>query len=326
MIDTATNSVIGSIKVEDVYYVAVSPDGARLYVAGYTGDTMWAIDTATPPLSAPSHWVTRSRTSWSATTAAASTCWVRSSSGVTASSLNILDVAADAFTAVVTFPLGMEPTAITVAPDGARIYVTNSGNYTVTVLAQLHSVVGNPDLPDLVGKLFGGAAAGGGGWLVIGDHFFPIPPRPAPRCYRPWRMRWAPSLARRSRTMNSANGCGEMWRDRTRGQSRLDSRSPTNSNNATSAERTWSTCSPPSQRNSPTVKWPPPRLITRHNPPADSQRCTISTGSSLMAAIVVHVSRDRRHHRRARSPLRCPGTGCSMGSDEDRTGVRPGHP
>jgi hypothetical protein len=33
------------------------------------------------------------------------------------------------------------------------------------------------NVPDLVGRLFGGAAVDGGGWLVIGDHFIPIPPR-----------------------------------------------------------------------------------------------------------------------------------------------------
>jgi DNA-binding beta-propeller fold protein YncE len=31
--------------------------------------------------------------------------------------------------------------------------------------------------PDLVGRLFGAAAVDGGGWLVVGDHFIPIPPR-----------------------------------------------------------------------------------------------------------------------------------------------------
>lgn len=32
-------------------------------------------------------------------------------------------------------------------------------------------------VPELIGKLFGAAAADGGGWLLIGDHFVPIPPR-----------------------------------------------------------------------------------------------------------------------------------------------------
>jgi hypothetical protein len=31
--------------------------------------------------------------------------------------------------------------------------------------------------PDLVGRLFGAAAVDGGGWLVVGGHFIPIPPR-----------------------------------------------------------------------------------------------------------------------------------------------------
>jgi DNA-binding beta-propeller fold protein YncE len=31
--------------------------------------------------------------------------------------------------------------------------------------------------PDLVGRLFGGVDRGGDGWLVIGNHFIPIPPR-----------------------------------------------------------------------------------------------------------------------------------------------------
>ena len=38
---------------------------------------------------------------------------------------------------------------------------------------RLHSWRG----PDLVGRLFGAAAADGGGWLVVGDHVIPIPPR-----------------------------------------------------------------------------------------------------------------------------------------------------
>ena len=32
-------------------------------------------------------------------------------------------------------------------------------------------------VPELIGRLFGAAAADGGGWLLIGDHFVPIPPR-----------------------------------------------------------------------------------------------------------------------------------------------------
>ena len=33
------------------------------------------------------------------------------------------------------------------------------------------------DEPELVGELFGGIAVDGAGWLVVGGHFIPIPPR-----------------------------------------------------------------------------------------------------------------------------------------------------
>ena len=32
-------------------------------------------------------------------------------------------------------------------------------------------------IADLVGRLFGAAAADGNGWILIGDYFVPIPPR-----------------------------------------------------------------------------------------------------------------------------------------------------
>jgi YVTN family beta-propeller protein len=73
-------------------------------------------------------------------------------------------------------PVGLMPTRLAVHPDGSRIYVINALDGTVSVIAQVFAPPpGN--LPDLVGKVFGGAAAGGGGWLVIGNHFYKIPPR-----------------------------------------------------------------------------------------------------------------------------------------------------
>jgi hypothetical protein len=41
------------------------------------------------------------------------------------------------------------------------------------VISQWHG-----KLPKLVGELLGGVASGGGGYLVIGGHFYKIPPRP----------------------------------------------------------------------------------------------------------------------------------------------------
>lgn len=39
------------------------------------------------------------------------------------------------------------------------------------------TVPGRSGLPELIAKLFGAVAADGGGWIVIGNHFIPIPPR-----------------------------------------------------------------------------------------------------------------------------------------------------
>lgn len=218
LINAATNTVTGSIKVDEAYYLAVSPNGARLYVAGYGADALAVIDTTshsvvgTISVGKPAAGLVVSPDS--------SRIYVMGAVefGVTTSSVTAVDAATGAIIGGVTFPLGKEVTDIAVAPDGSavfaaqltgdvnridtatmsvtdtvnignyagaiavshdgsRIYVTNQYNNTVSVIAQLHVPAGGFDLPDLVGKLIGGAAAGGNGWLVIGDHFFPIPPR-----------------------------------------------------------------------------------------------------------------------------------------------------
>jgi len=63
-------------------------------------------------------------------------------------------------------------------PDGTRVYVANAFDDTVSVLAPLTQAVPSSRLPALVGELLGGVANDGDGWLVIGDHFYKIPPRP----------------------------------------------------------------------------------------------------------------------------------------------------
>lgn len=218
LIDAETNAVTGTIKVDDVYYLAVSPDGTRLYFAGYSGDVVSVVDLAshtvvkTIAVGGPIEELVVSPDS--------SRIYVMGGVkfGVTTSTVTAVIAATGAVTTGVTFPLGQELNDIAVAPDGSalyatqltgdvsridtatmavtdtvnvgnyagavavspngsRIYVTNRFNNTVSVIAQLHTLPGGIDLPDLVGKLIGGAAAGGNGWLVIGDHFYPIPPR-----------------------------------------------------------------------------------------------------------------------------------------------------
>lgn len=218
VIDTATNTVAGTIDVDGAYYLAVSPNGARLYVTGYNDELIWAVDTV-------SHSVVKTFAfnkpiGGFVVDPDNSRLYVLGEVqfGVTTSNVTVVDVATGTVTTGITFALGEELTdiavapdgsaiyasqltgdvsridaatmtvsdtvnignyagAVAISPDGSRIYVTNRYNNTVSALAQLHVPAGGIDLPDLVGKLIGGAAAGGNGWLVIGDHFYPIPPR-----------------------------------------------------------------------------------------------------------------------------------------------------
>ena len=66
------------------------------------------------------------------------------------------------------------------------LMVTNSGSGRQVTIAPLTGaervaippgVPERPRLPNLTGKLFGDAAADGGGWIVIGNQFVPVPPR-----------------------------------------------------------------------------------------------------------------------------------------------------
>jgi hypothetical protein len=71
-------------------------------------------------------------------------------------------------------PVGTFPGGVAVSPDTTRVYVTNAVDNTVSVISNVFSW----RWPDLVGELLGGVAAGGGGWPVIGNHFYKIPPHP----------------------------------------------------------------------------------------------------------------------------------------------------
>jgi hypothetical protein len=78
-------------------------------------------------------------------------------------------------TSTETVAVGTIPAGVAVSPDGSGVYVTNTWDGTVSVISNVFSSQ-QPD--DLVGELLGGVAAGGGGWLVIGNHFYKIPPHP----------------------------------------------------------------------------------------------------------------------------------------------------
>lgn len=134
-IDTASGAIAASIPVPQQFnklgpYAAVSPDGGHLYVA-VAGAAMTG-------------------------------------------QLMVIDTATDTVAGSVDVP---SPRWVTVSPNGSTVYVTNFWEGSVSVLTKTY-VWKPPHLPEIVGHLIGGVANGGGGWLVIGDHFYKIPPRP----------------------------------------------------------------------------------------------------------------------------------------------------
>jgi YVTN family beta-propeller protein len=129
VIDASTNTVIGSaIPVGSIPLgLAVTPDGRKVYVANFNGNTVSVIDTATTtvtsiPLSEP-HDV--------AVSPDGSKVYVASASG----SVFVVNTATNA---LIGSPIsaGLNPLSLAVAPDGSKIYVTNnaSNNDTASVI------------------------------------------------------------------------------------------------------------------------------------------------------------------------------------------------
>jgi YVTN family beta-propeller protein len=127
VIDTATNTVSTTIPVGPrPVGVAVSPDGAQLYVTNSDDGTVSVIDTATNTVST-------------------------------------------------TIAVGSSPLWAAVSPSGTRVYVTNSGDNTISVISTEPEYTSPSQ--GLTGALIGAIDRDGGGWLVIGNKFIPIPPR-----------------------------------------------------------------------------------------------------------------------------------------------------
>jgi YVTN family beta-propeller protein len=152
--------------------VTVSPDGTHLYVTeGYNLGMVSVIDTN--PSSPTYNTVTATIPVGSGPYAVAV-----SPNGNLAyvtngfNTLLAIDTTANAVTETV--PVGNGAVVVAVSPDGSRVYVTNALDNTVSVISSVFSW----QWPDLVGELLGGVAAGGSGWLVIGNHFYKIPPHP----------------------------------------------------------------------------------------------------------------------------------------------------
>jgi YVTN family beta-propeller protein len=169
VVNTATNAVVSTVPAGNVPTgdAAVSPDGARLYLTNANEDTVSVIDLATSAVTATiSVGITPDRV---AVSPDGSHVYITTLGD---RAMSVIDSATNTVTATVT--IGESPTGLAVSPDSTRVYVTNAGDNTVTVISVTTEPVYNSHL---VGELIGAVDRDGGGWLVIGNKFIPVPPR-----------------------------------------------------------------------------------------------------------------------------------------------------
>jgi YVTN family beta-propeller protein len=96
--------------------------------------------------------------------------------------VSVIDTATS--TVITTVPVGGVITGVAVSPDSTRVYVTHyndngddSDAGIVSVIAVADGLFDNSRSSQLIAELIGAVERDGGGWLVIGDHVVPIPPR-----------------------------------------------------------------------------------------------------------------------------------------------------
>lgn len=127
VIDIATNTVTATVTVGNrPYGVAVTPDGARVYVANQFSDTVSVISTATNTVIATV--AVGSRPFGVAVTPDGSRVYVANFFGA---SVSVISTATNTVTATVALGSGSTPAGVTVTPDGARAYVASGNMYAV---------------------------------------------------------------------------------------------------------------------------------------------------------------------------------------------------
>lgn len=107
--------------------LAVTPDGARVYVANSGDDSVSVIDVASGRVLAPIS--VGARPVGVAVTSDGSAAYVVNSGD---DSVSVIDTASGVVVEVV--GVGASPSRVAVAPDGGHVYVTNSGANTVSVI------------------------------------------------------------------------------------------------------------------------------------------------------------------------------------------------
>ncbi|KUI41237.1 hypothetical protein AU197_01485 [Mycobacterium sp. IS-1590] len=183
VIDTTTNAVVDSITVGgQPGAIVLSPDGGRIFASiltswanGLKAEAVKVIDTASGNVAAT---VTIPGDFWPpagmAVDSDGSRVFVASAAADWSGVVSVIDTTTN--TLIDTIDVH-GPSGVVVTPDGSRIYAVNQVQDTVSVIGRTFRWDASR-LPDLVGQLMGGAGSDGGGWLVIGNRFYKIPPRP----------------------------------------------------------------------------------------------------------------------------------------------------
>jgi YVTN family beta-propeller protein len=129
VINTATDTVIATIRVGKFPQgVAVGPDG-KAYVANESSDTVSVIETATNTVIATIH--VGIEPVGVAVSSDGSTVYV-TDFGFRSKSVSVINTANNKVTA--TIPVGIGPTGVVVTPDGGKVYVANYDSGSVSVI------------------------------------------------------------------------------------------------------------------------------------------------------------------------------------------------
>jgi len=127
VIDTATNTVVASIPVGfGAAFVAISPNGSKLYVSNHGTTTVAVVDTATNTVSA---WIQLSSNPGGlAVTPNGSKVYVADRPGNT---VKVIDTATNSVSSIA---LGGGPFFPAVSPNGAKVYVSSADGSDVWVI------------------------------------------------------------------------------------------------------------------------------------------------------------------------------------------------
>ncbi|HEY6347720.1 MAG TPA: YncE family protein [Bryobacteraceae bacterium] len=137
VIDTSNNTVIATVMVgTQPQGIAVTPDGASVYVANCGGD-VWVIDTASNKVA--TKFLAGACPTGVAITPDGTRAYVTLDN---ANSVAVIDTSSN--TVITKIPVGIAPGGIAITPDGTRVYVANvgTGSSSVSVIDTSSNTVG----------------------------------------------------------------------------------------------------------------------------------------------------------------------------------------